>query len=59
MFAGEGLIPHAYSFGNINYLGEHITFDMDYIDYWTPHFTEIACAGAWGLDVDILVQVVC
>ena len=54
MFTGEGLIPHAYSFGSINYLGEHTTFDMDYIDYWTPHFTEIACAGAWGFDVGIL-----
>ena len=54
MFTGEGLIPHAFSFGNINYLGEHLTFDMDYIDYWTPHFTEIACAGAWGFDVGIL-----
>ena len=54
MFTGEGLIPHAYSFGSINYLGEHLTFDLDYIDYWTPHFTEIACAGAWGFDVGIL-----
>ena len=50
-FTGEGLIPHAHSFVSINLLGEHFTYDMDYIDYWTPHFTEIAYAGAWGFDV--------
>ena len=51
MFTGEGLIPHAFSFGTMNWLGEHPTYDMDFIDYWTPHFTEIAYAGAWGFDV--------
>ncbi len=50
-FTGEGLIPHAHSFVSINLLGEHFTYDMDYIDYWTPHFAEIAYAGAWGFDV--------
>ncbi|MBQ9502839.1 MAG: hypothetical protein IJU70_11830 [Lentisphaeria bacterium] len=50
-FTGEGLIPHAHAFVSINLLGEHFTYDMDFIDYWTPHFTEIAYAGAWGFDV--------
>ena len=49
-FTGEGLIPHAHAFVSINLLGEHFTYDMDFIDYWTPHFTEIAYAGAWGFD---------
>ena len=51
MFTGEGLIPHAFAFGTMNWMGEHLTYDMDFIDYWTPHFTEIAYAGAWGFDV--------
>ena len=50
-FTGEGIIPHAHSFLTLNLMGEHFTYDMDFIDYWTPHFTEIAYAGAWGVDL--------
>ncbi|MBQ6472832.1 MAG: hypothetical protein IJJ33_12680 [Victivallales bacterium] len=48
MFTGEGVIPHAYAFGSFNSYAEHLTYDMDFIDYWTPHFMEIGAAGAWG-----------
>ena len=54
LFTGEGLIPHAFAFGDVNLLGEHITYDTDYVDYWTPHFMEIAAAGAWGFDTGFL-----
>ena len=50
MFTGEGVIPHAYAFGSFNSYAEHPTYDLDFIDYWTPHFTEIGAAGAWGFN---------
>ncbi|MBE6374857.1 MAG: hypothetical protein E7050_00155 [Lentisphaerae bacterium] len=54
LFTGEGIIPHAMAFGNVNTMGEHHTHGIDYIDYWTLHCTEIMAAGAWGIDVGFL-----
>lgn len=54
LFTGEGIIPHAMAFGNVNTMGEHQTHGIDYIDYWTLHTTEIMAAGAWGIDVGFL-----
>ena len=54
LFTGEGLIPHAMAFGDVNTMGEHHTHGIDYIDYWTLHATEIMAAGAWGIDVGFL-----